>query len=116
MDNKQTAPRQLTFALSRDEAWTVHHVVLDRIEAETTSADREPPSIDVYRVFDKLEAGTERFTRSELKAMRVELESSRETDGPTDRDEARLAALVERLGQRLDDGPDGRRDQRREEH
>ena len=101
MNNRQTEQRQRTFALSRDEAWTVHHVVLDRIEAEATMADREPPSIDVFRVFEKLESGTEQFTCTELRAMRSELDSYRSSERPSDRDDDHLVAIVERLDQQL---------------
>ena len=101
MNNRQTEKRQLTFSLSRDEAWTVHHVVLDRIEAEATATDREPPSIDVFRVFEKLENGTAQFTRTELQALRFELDSYRASDRSSDRDDDHLVAIVERLDQQL---------------
>lgn len=68
-----SSSRSLALSLAPDELWTLHHVLLDRIEAELTATDAttvDPPPIAVYTAFDTLEAGEDRFTVAELEAIR----------------------------------------------
>lgn len=97
MDNAQTEPEPIPFDLSRNEEWTIHHVILDRIEAEWRSEGGNPPPITVYRVFDKVEAGTERFKPTELRSLREELASYRESGDVPERDARSVDELLERL-------------------
>lgn len=63
-----------TIDLSREEQWVLHHVMLNRMELEVQApADTDPPPIAVYRVFEKLEAGTHRFSQCERQCLRDEL-------------------------------------------
>lgn len=56
-------------SLSRAEHWTLHHVLLHRIEREATEPDIEPPSVAVFRAFASLDAGETAFTEPELEAI-----------------------------------------------
>ena len=48
---------------TREEQWVLHDVMLDRIEMELhVSEDADPHAIEVLRVFEKAEAGTDRFS------------------------------------------------------
>ena len=64
----------LTLYLSREEQWIVHHVLLDRMELEARApVDAEPPPIEVFRIFEKIEAGVEQFSPKELQHLAEEL-------------------------------------------
>ncbi|WP_265110615.1 hypothetical protein [Halosolutus halophilus] len=93
----------VALSLTRDEEWTLHHVLLDRIEAELTAAttDIDPPPLAVYTAFDTLDAGTTRFTDAELEAMRDVLgEYHHRTDWCVERD--RLEQLLRTLTRALE--------------
>jgi hypothetical protein len=55
--------------LSRAEQWTLHHVLLHRIEREVAESSVEPPSVAVFRAFAALDAGETAFTDPELEAI-----------------------------------------------
>ena len=62
----------VTLSLSPSERWTLHHVLLDRIEQESTSGEpsrTDPPPIEVFRAFDRVDAGRTTFTRSQVAAI-----------------------------------------------
>ncbi|TYL37913.1 hypothetical protein CV102_14395 [Natronococcus pandeyae] len=70
----QSEHQERAFDLSREEQWVLHHTLLDRMESEVRSpADTDPPPLAVYRVFEKLEAGTHRFSQRERRCLRDEL-------------------------------------------
>ena len=56
-------------SLSRAEHWTLHHVLLHRIEREAAEPGVEPPSVAVFRAFATLDAGDTAFTETELEAI-----------------------------------------------
>lgn len=98
--SRSTDARSLRLDLTLNERWTLHHRILDRIEREMTSADVSPPPIEVYRVFDKLETGTDRFTADELRGVRSELEEAFSSDLPA-RDERALRTVLDRIDEAL---------------
>lgn len=66
-------PSLVTLSLSSKEHWTLHHVLLDRIELETTTAEPshvDPPPVEVFRAFETLDAGATSFTLAQLEAIR----------------------------------------------
>lgn len=80
--------------LSPPQQWTLHHILLDRIELERRSpATVEPPPLPVFTAFEKIESGDSWFMPDELRSMRAELRwyLRRNVHGPPDR------ATVERL-------------------
>lgn len=68
-----TLPARLVpLELTRAECWTLHHVLLERLDAELTATDPtaiEPPPLAVYRAFDTLETDGPCFTVTELTAL-----------------------------------------------
>lgn len=65
-------PRSLELGVSQAELWTLHHVLLDRIEAEWIAEKPgtvDPPSIEVFRAFETLDHGGRCFSIAELEAM-----------------------------------------------
>lgn len=60
-------------SLAPEEQWTVHHVLLERIEQESTADDPtgvDPPSVAVFQAFERLNTGGTTFTIDELEAIR----------------------------------------------
>ncbi|WP_457852043.1 DUF7853 family protein [Halalkalicoccus salilacus] len=55
--------------LSRAEHWTLHHVLLHRIERESATPGEEPPPTTVYCAFEMLDAGETAFTDVEFEAI-----------------------------------------------
>lgn len=71
----QNAHQGRTLDLTREEQWVLHDVMLDRIEMELHApTDTDPPSLAVYRVFDKLEAGLYRVSERERRCIKRELQ------------------------------------------
>lgn len=68
-------PCSITLSLSPEAQWTLHHVLLDRIEQETTTASTsdEPPPVEVFQAFETLDAGETSFTIDQLKAIETVL-------------------------------------------
>jgi hypothetical protein len=66
----------VTLSLSAKAAWTLHHVLLDRIEQEATEAESasvEAPPIEVFQAFERLDAGEPSFTIAQLQAIQTVL-------------------------------------------
>ena len=62
----------ITLSLPPEEQWTLHHVLLDRIDQETTVGDTTevaPPPVEVFRAFETLDAGETSFTIAQLEAI-----------------------------------------------
>ncbi|WP_248905095.1 DUF7853 family protein [Halocatena marina] len=73
MSDKSYNP-QITLSLSREQHWTLHHVLLDQIEHESMAEEPtrvDPPSIEVYQSFETLDTGKTVFTIAQLKAMQT---------------------------------------------
>ena len=69
-------PRSVNLSLPPEAVWTLHHVLLDRIEkeaAEAMPASVEAPSIEVFQAFERLEAGEPSFTIAQLEAIQTVL-------------------------------------------
>lgn len=58
-----------SLSLSPAEQWTLHHVLLRRIDQESVNPTEEPPPIEVFRAFAALDAGDLSFTDAELEAI-----------------------------------------------
>ena len=75
MPNNQH-PESLTLSLPPEEHWTLHHVLLHRIEQELTAEDPlkvDPPPVEVFQAFDTLDSGGTRFTVAQLEAIQTVL-------------------------------------------
>ena len=61
-----------TLSLTPEQQWTLHHVLLDRIDEESrdVTTDADPPSVEVFHAFEMLESSSARFTLSQLTAIR----------------------------------------------
>lgn len=76
MPEKSREPRSITLSLSPADQWTLHHVLLDRIEQESTAEDPaniDPPPVAVFQSFEMLDSGERDFTITQLEAIRTVL-------------------------------------------
>jgi len=67
-------PPTVSLALDREARWTLHHVLLDRLEREARADDPsgiDPPPVAVFDAFETLDAGETRVTVTELEAIRA---------------------------------------------
>ena len=72
MPDKSEQPPSITLSLPPEEQWTLHHVLLDRIDQKTTvgdTAEVDPPPVEVFQAFETLNAGETSFTIAQLKAI-----------------------------------------------
>ena len=89
---------QLTF--SREQRWVAHHVMLDRIELEAKApGETEPPPIEVFQVFEKLEADELRLTSSERQCLCSELRRYVDGVNTPERDESVARSLLDSLAE-----------------
>lgn len=93
-----STPETVAVTLPRRLRWTLHHVLLDRIERanENTherSADVVPPMC-VYRAFDRLDQGGTSFTFEELEAIQDVLASYQRSTDWWENERANIEALL----------------------
>jgi len=90
-------------ALSRAEAWVVHHVVLARLLDEDADADAQPWW--ALEAASKLEAGEDRFTAFEAWRLRCALLEYADLDATPEADVALSVAVVDRIEREFDGPP-----------
>jgi hypothetical protein len=69
---RSTQPKSIELTLPADEYWTLHHVLLHRIDRETTAESPtvvDPPPLEIFHAFETLDAGRTTFSISQLEAM-----------------------------------------------
>ena len=92
----RNTPEQVT--LTREQRWVAHHVVLDRIELEAKApGETGPPPIELFQVFEKLEAGEPRLTSSERRYLCRELCRYVDAVSTPQRDEPVARSLIDSL-------------------
>lgn len=100
MPDNQQHPRSVTLSLPPAEHWTLHHVLLDRIEQEATAAEPvsvEPPPVAVFQAFETLDAGETSFTIAQLEAMQTVLAEYHHSTTWWELERARLEQLLHRV-------------------
>jgi hypothetical protein len=66
----------MNLSLPPEAQWTLHHVLLDRIEQEATEASPtsvEVPPVEVFQAFERIDAGNTSFTVAQLEAIQTVL-------------------------------------------
>jgi hypothetical protein len=90
-------------ALSRAEAWVVHHVVLAHLLDEDADADDQPWW--ALGAAEKLETGEARFTAFEAWRLRCALLDYAGADATPETDVALSMAIVDRIEREFDGPP-----------
>jgi hypothetical protein len=97
--------RSVTLSLSPEERWTLHHVLLDRIEQEATAAEPtgvEPPPVEVFQAFETLDAGETSFTIAQLDAIQTVLAEYHRSTTWWELERARIEQLLHHVTDLLD--------------
>lgn len=104
MPNTSNCPPSVTLPLSPAEQWTLHHVLLDRINQELTVVEPsrvDPPPIEVFQAFETVDAGETIFTIPQLEALQPILAEYHRS--PTwEFDRARLEQLLHYVAEPLE--------------
>lgn len=71
MDDPPPSPVETTtLSLSRAEQWTLHHVLLDRLDRlDPVEIADDAASAELREAFETLDSGGDTFTRGELERM-----------------------------------------------
>lgn len=97
-------PRTATLDASLEDQWTLHHVLLDRLEREAAAEGPSPlpPQLaEVARAFETLDAGDRHFTVPQLEAIRALLAEYLSSPAWEDDNES-IERLHETVGDLLD--------------
>ena len=94
--------RTVTLSPPLEEQWTLHHVLLDRIDREAEDPSRvDSPPVEAYQAFETLDAGGTSFTIAQLEAMRTILAEYHHSPD-WERDRTRIERLLRRVSDRLE--------------
>ena len=99
-----TSP-SVTLSLTPEQHWTLHHVLLDRIDQESTTVvmvDAAPPAVEVFHAFEVLESGNARFTLAQLKSIREVLAEYHHSPTWWEVERPQLEQLLHRVTQRIE--------------
>ena len=98
-------PKLITLTLPADEQWTLHHVLLDRIEEEITAHEMDlvdPPLLNLVQAFETLDDGDLQFTVAQLRAIRDVLAEYHHSTTWWEIDRPRIERLLDRITNSLE--------------
>lgn len=104
MSKDSYSSRAVTLSLSRAEAWTLHHVLLDWLEQGDTMAEPSQsttPPVEVVTAFETIDAGQTSFTSAQLDAIQPILAEYHHAPA-WEFDRARLEQLLYRVTDQRD--------------
>ena len=97
--------RPITLSLPREAQWTLHHVLLDRIEWEAsaeTPTHIDPPPVEVFQAFETLDGGETSFTIAQLEAIQTVLVQYHHSATQWELERAQIERLLHRVAVHLD--------------
>lgn len=104
MSSRSPSPRTVSLSLPPDERWTLHHVLLDRIEQETArEEDSDPPPIEVFQAFETLDRGETSLTVSQLRAIESVLADYQRTSSWWEVERQQIERLLQRVSDAIGD-------------
>ena len=97
-------PPSATLSLTPEQHWTLHHVLLDRIDQESTeaTADTGPPPVEIFQALEMLESGNARFTLVQLTAIREVLAEYHHSPTWWEVERPQLEQLLHRVTHQID--------------
>lgn len=84
-------------SLLRAEKWTLHHVLLHRLERGFSDPDSAPPPADVFQAFTTVDFGEVSFTDAELRAIESVLAEYHHSTDWWATERSRLESLLDRV-------------------
>ena len=101
-------PPPITLSLPPEEQWTLHHVLLDRIEQEVVAEEPggiDPPPIEIFQAFEALDAGETSFTLAQLKAMQTVLSEYHHSPTWWELERSQIEQLLHRVTEPIEQHP-----------
>ncbi|WP_449404325.1 DUF7853 family protein [Halalkalicoccus subterraneus] len=92
-----SSEKKQPLSLRRDEQWTLHHVLLHRLEQGFSDPNSAPPPADVFWSFTTLDSGEVSFTDAELRAIESVLAEYHHSTGWWASERSRLESLLHRV-------------------
>jgi|AntDeeMetagen285_2_1112576.scaffolds.fasta_scaffold02684_2 hypothetical protein len=90
----------VSLTLDCETRWTLHHVLLDRLEREARAEDPtgiDAPPVAVFDAFETLDAGETSVTTAELEAMRSVVAEYHHSTSWWELERSRLEGLLHHL-------------------
>lgn len=107
MSSRSQSFHATSLSLSLEDRWTLHHVLLHRIEQEetaTNATDVDSPPLEVFQAFDALDDGTLRFTGDQLEAVQNVLAEYQRSSDWWELERAPIERLLEQVTAALETG------------
>ena len=104
MPSRPRSAHPITLSLPPEEQWTLHHVLLARIEQEQTArnaASIDPPPLEVFQAFDRLDTGETCFTTAQLEAVEDVLATYHHATDEWETERPQLEQLLHRVATAL---------------
>lgn len=97
-------PPSATLSLTSEQHWTLHHVLLDRIDEEPTDAttDADPFLFEVFHAFEVLESGNARFTLAQLTTIQEVLAEYHHSSTWWEVERPQIEQLLHRVTQHIE--------------
>jgi hypothetical protein len=104
MGKPSLPPPSATLSLTPEQHWTLHHVLLDRIDKESTevTAEADPPPIEVFQAFETLDSGSAHFTLAQLEAIREVLTTYQRSPSWWEVERPQLEQLLHHVTQQIE--------------
>lgn len=108
MPDRSRSPRSIRLPLTPKEHWTLHHVLLHRIDQERTAvnaSDVDPPPLDVFCAFETLDDGDTDFTIAQCEALKAVLSEYQQETSWGEVERARIDRLLDCVTDTLEETP-----------
>ena len=104
-ESRSSQSQSNTLYLPPDRHWTLHHVLLHRIDRETTADDPvvDPPSLEIFQAFEILDAGRTTFSTGQLEAMQEALAEYHHSTSWWQSERSQLEHLLHDITTKLDE-------------
>jgi hypothetical protein len=104
-ESRSSQSQSIALYLPPDEHWTLHHVLLHRIDRETVadSSVVNPPPLEIFQAFETLDAGRTTFSISQLEAMQEVLARYHHSTSWWESERSQLERLLHNITTTLND-------------
>ncbi len=104
-ESRSSQSQSIALYLPLDAHWTLHHVLLHRIDRETTADDPvvDPPPLEIFQAFETIDAGRITFSTSQLEAMQGVLAEYHHSTSWWESERSQLERLLHDIATKLDD-------------
>ena len=103
-ESRSSQSQSVVLYLPPDGHWTLHHVLLHRIDRETTADDPvvDPPPLEIFQAFEILDAGRTTFSTGQLEAIQEILAEYHHSTSWWESERSQLERLLHDIATTLD--------------